>query len=123
MIGQNPTHANFSVDDLASAKAFYIDKLGFKVHKEFEGNLVLESGAGTRVNIYHKPDHMAWDSTVLGIEVDDLHGALKDLADNGVEVAKFDFTDDQGIMSDPEMGVAAWFTDPAGNWICISSEK
>lgn len=123
MIGNNATHANFSVNNMANAKAFYVDKLGFKVHKEVEGNLVLESGAGTRIIIYSKPDHEAWDSTVLGIEVSDVRDAIKQLADVGVEVARFDFTDESGIMSDPNMGEAAWFTDPAGNWICISSEK
>ncbi len=121
MIGQNATHANFSVDDLAVAKSFYVDKLGFKVHRESERDMMLESGAGTKVNIYAKPDHKAWDSTVFGIEVSSVKDAVKELADIGIEVAKLDFTDESGIMSDPEMGEAAWFTDPAGNWICISS--
>ncbi len=123
MIGQNATHANFSVDDITAAKAFYVDKLGFKVVREFEGNMVLESGTGTRVNIYAKPDHKAWDSTVFGIEVSQVREAIKELTAVGVEVAKMDFTDESGVMSDPKMGEAAWFTDPAGNWICISSEN
>lgn len=123
MLGQNSTHANFSVDDLTSAKSFYVDKLGFKVHKEYEGNLMLESATGTRVNIYTKPDHKAWDSTVLGIEVTDVRDAIKELSREGIEVAKFDFTDESGIMDDPDIGKVAWFTDPAGNWICISSEN
>lgn len=123
MLGQNSTHANFSVDDLARAKSFYVDKLGFKVHKEYEGNLMLESATGTRINIYAKPDHKAWDSTVLGIEVTDVRETVKELSENGIEVAKLDFTDESGIAEDPDMGEAAWFTDPAGNWICISSES
>ena len=122
MIGQNVTHANFSVDNLETAKTFYVEKLGFKVYREDEGNLMLESGSGTRVNIYAKPDHKAWDSTVLGIEVSDVRSAIKELADIGVQVVKFDFTDEDGIMKDPNMGEAAWFTDPAGNWVCVSSE-
>jgi catechol 2,3-dioxygenase-like lactoylglutathione lyase family enzyme len=122
MIGQNVTHANFSVDDLAAAKAFYVDKLGFRVQRESEGDIMLEGGAGTKVNIYAKADHKAWDSTVFGIEVDDVRTAVTELASIGVEVAKLDFTDESGVASDPEMGEAAWFTDPAGNWICISSK-
>ena len=122
MIGQNVTHANFSVDNLETAKTFYVEKLGFKVYREDEGNLMLESGSGTKVNIYAKPDHKAWDSTVLGIEVSDVRSAIKELADIGVQVVKFDFTDEDGIMKDPNMGEAAWFTDPAGNWVCVSSE-
>ncbi len=34
MLGQNNTHANFSVNNLAEAKNFYVDKLGFKVKKK-----------------------------------------------------------------------------------------
>ena len=81
---------------------------------------MLEGGSGTRTNIYYKPDHKAWDSTVLGIEVDDVRAAISELNAKGVQVEKFDGTDDAGIMSDPEMGEAAWFKDPAGNWICIN---
>lgn len=121
MIGQNATHANFSVNDLAVAKRFYVDKLGFKVVKEHTSDIVLESGAGTKVNIYAKADHRPWDSTVLGIEVNDVADAVRELAENGVQVEKLPGTNEAGIMSDPEMGDAAWFKDPAGNWICISN--
>ncbi len=121
MLGQNTTHANFSVDDLAAAKAFYVDKLGFGIKRQTEHEMMLESGAGTRVNIYHKPDHKAWESTVFGIEVADVRAAVSELGTLGVQVEKFDGSDDLGVMSDPQMGDAAWFKDPAGNWICISN--
>lgn len=123
MLGQNPTHANFSVDNLEEAKTFYVDKLGFKVIKENKGNLMLESGAGTRINIYFKEDHEAWDSTVLGIEVEDIRDTIDELSKLGIDVAKFEFTDEFGIMADPYNGEAAWFNDPAGNWICISEDS
>lgn len=122
MLGQNTTHANFSVDDMAAAKSFYVDKLGFSVKKESEHDMLLESGAGTRVNIYHKPDHKAWDSTVFGIEVADVRAAVAELNAIGVQVEKFDGSDDMGIMSDPELSDVTWFRDPAGNWICISNQ-
>jgi predicted enzyme related to lactoylglutathione lyase len=48
-VGQHVTHANFSVDDLATAKSFYIDKLGFTAEKQDEYGVFLRSGAGTRV--------------------------------------------------------------------------
>lgn len=120
MLGQNYTHANFSVDDLEAAKTFYINKLGFSLKRESAGDLMLESSKGTRVNVYYKADHEAWNSTVLGIEVDDVSDAIDELAAQGVAVEVFEGTDDEGIMADPEMGEAAWFKDPAGNWICIS---
>ena len=120
MLGQNYTHANFSVDDLAVAKNFYVGVLGFAVKRVTKYDMMLESGSGTRISVYYKPDHKAWDSTVLGIEVADVRAAISELNAKGVQVEKFDGTDDTGIMSDPEVGEAAWFKDPAGNWICIS---
>jgi catechol 2,3-dioxygenase-like lactoylglutathione lyase family enzyme len=122
MLGQNYTHANFSVNDMASAKSFYTDVLGFTIKKETKYDTTIESAKGTRANIYYKPDHKAWDSTVFGIEVDDVAAAVAELSTKGVQVAKLDGTDGAGIMRDPEMGEAAWFKDPAGNWICISHD-
>ena len=121
MIGQNATHANFSVNDMAVAKSFYVDKLGFTIKQETPGGVLFESGAGTRVNIYAKEDHQAWDSTVFGIEVSSVKDAVGELSSVGVNVEKIDGSDENGIISIPEMGDAAWFRDPAGNWICISS--
>jgi catechol 2,3-dioxygenase-like lactoylglutathione lyase family enzyme len=120
MLGQHLTHANFSVDDLATAKNFYIDTLGFTAEQQVEDAVLLKSSAGTRVFVYEKPDHQAWDSTVLGIEVDDVKAAVGELRASGISIEKLDGTDADGIMTIPDMGEAAWFRDPAGNWICVS---
>ena len=121
MLQQLSSHANFSVDDMEAAKDFYVNKLGFVVHKELESGLVLESPSGSKVNIYAKDDHEAWNATVLGIEVEDVSRALDDLAAEGVDIEKLPGTDEDGVMHDPDMGDAAWFKDPAGNWICLST--
>ena len=121
MLGQNATHANFSVNDITAAKAFYVDKLGFTIKRETPYDVMFESASGTRFNVYTKADHKAWDSTVFGIEVTNVKDAVGELKAHGVEVEKLDGTDENGVMSDPNMGDAAWFKDPAGNWICISS--
>ncbi len=118
MLGQNYTHANFSVDDMEAAKRFYVDKLGFRIKRETKYDVMFESGAGTTVGIYYKPDHKPWNATVLGIEVEDVRSAVNELATQGVQVEKIEGTDAAGVMSDPEMGDAAWFKDPAGNWLC-----
>lgn len=120
MLGTNSIHANFSVDNLRAAKDFYKNKLGFNVKKDNDIELVLEGDEGTRINIYEKDDHKPWDSTVLGIEVDNVDEAADDLKKSGIKVEKLKNTDDKGIMRDSKMGEALWFRDPAGNWICVS---
>jgi len=123
MFGQNVTHANFSVDDIEVAKKFYVDKLGFRIKRETPYDVMFEAGAGTHFNVYPKEDHKAWDSTVFGIEVADVKAAVDQLTAKGVTIEKVNGTDENGILSDPKMGDAAWFRDPAQNWICISSVK
>lgn len=120
MLGTNTIHANFSVDDLTTAKDFYKNKLGFNVKRENDIELILEGGKDTRINIYKKSDHKPWNSTVLGIEVEDVDEAADDLKKSNVKVEKLKNTDDKGIMRDEKMGEALWFRDPAGNWICVS---
>jgi catechol 2,3-dioxygenase-like lactoylglutathione lyase family enzyme len=120
MIGDNTTHANFSVDDIDAAKDFYVKKLGFMVKKETGEDVMLESGKGTRLNLYYKPDHAAGDMTVFGIEVDDISEAVSDLNSRGVPIEKVEGTDTEGILHDADMGDAAWFRDPAGNWLCVN---
>jgi catechol-2,3-dioxygenase len=120
MFGQNKVHANFSVDDLDTAKNFYSEKLGLKLVRENQGEITLEAGSGTRVNIYKKSDHQAGNVTVLGIETEDVWEAVANLKNVGVEVEKLEGTDNDGVMSHPGWGEAAWFKDPAGNWVCIS---
>ena len=119
MLGQHRAHANFSVDDLAVAKAFYVEKLGFNLEKGDDNALLLADGAGMHVVVYLKPDHRPWDSTVLGVEVDDVKAAVDELTAAGVQIEKLEGTDDDGIMHIPDLGEAAWFKDPAGNWICV----
>jgi catechol 2,3-dioxygenase-like lactoylglutathione lyase family enzyme len=123
MFGQNLVHANFSVDDLTAAQDFYCDKLGFKLLREYQGQMVLGAGGDTKLLVYEKADHRAWDSTVLGIEVRDVEQAVEQLQKIGVNVEKVEGTNEKGILIDPEMGSAAWFNDPAGNWLCVNSMK
>jgi hypothetical protein len=104
---------------LAAGKSLYVDKLGFGAELEDDFGILLTAGEGTRIFIYQKPDHKAWDSTVLGIEVDDGKSAIDQLNAIGIQVEKIPGTDDDGIMQIPDIGEAAWFNDPAGNWVCI----
>jgi len=56
----------------------------------------------------------------LGIETDDVKDAVAKLKSVGVEMEKLEGTDEDGVMSHVGWGEAAWFKDPAGNWMCIS---
>lgn len=118
MLGRHRTHASFSVDDLPAARRFYVDTLGFTEEFATDEVLVLRDGGGGHVLVYAKPGHRPWDSTVLGVQVDDVEAAVGELRAAGVTIERHDGVDDDGILR-MDMGEVAWIRDPAGNWIAL----
>lgn len=111
--------ACYSTDSVARAKDFYGGTLGLDTAEMAAGTLVLNLAGGTRVFIYEKEDHAASNYTTLILAVADVRATVRDLAAKGVEMARLDGTDDDGVAQDENMPPTAWFTDPAGNWVAI----
>lgn len=114
--------SGFSVDDLASARAFYSKTLGLKVTEDGMGFLNLHLSSGAIVLVYGKRDHAPASYTVLNFGVDDVDSAVADLNSRGV-ITKI-YPDD--LMPSDERGIVrgngpdiAWFTDPAGNVLSV----
>jgi catechol 2,3-dioxygenase-like lactoylglutathione lyase family enzyme len=116
--------SSFSVDDLASARKFYGETLGFTTSEPM-GQLQLELAGGHRVFIYGKPDHTPATFAVLNIMVPDIDKAVAALRERGVRFEKYDQpeirTDENGIHRGDGEGPAgmAWFKDPAGNILSV----
>ena len=108
--------SGFSVDDLASAKAFYAEVLGLEVVEENEVGFGLRTADQT-VFVYSKgPTHEPASYTVLNFRTPDVDGVVDALSARGVEFLKYDGLgqDEKGIAR--AMGpTIAWFADPAGN--------
>ncbi|MGW3492775.1 VOC family protein [Streptomyces sp. NPDC001020] len=106
------------VADVDRAKAFYTDRLGFKVDLDFSPNeafrVVQLTPPGSAcsisigVGIVSTPP-----GSVQGLHlvVDDIHAARAELVGNGVEVAE---VQDMGAPGKPTVSYAA-FTDLDGN--------
>ncbi len=123
MFTHSPAFAGFSVDDIASARAFYAGTLGLEV-SETNGMLTLHLGGGGRVLIYPKEGHQPATFTVLNLPVEDIDGAVDALAARGVVFERYDGMphDERGIARppSPEYGPPiAWFKDPAGNILSV----
>ena len=121
------TFSSFSVNDLAAAKRFYRDTLGFQVSEPM-GQLQLDLAGGNRAFIYQKPDHAPASFTVFNIEVNDVEQAVDALRERGVRFEQYDReeikTDAKGIMRGGGDGpTMAWFKDPAGNILSVVSSK
>lgn len=123
MFTHSHAFSGFSVDDVASARAFYAETLGIEV-SEANGMLTLHLAGGGRVLIYPKEGHEPASFTVLNLPVDDIDAAVDALAARGVAFERYEGMphDDKGIVRPPlpEYGPPiAWFKDPAGNILSV----
>jgi catechol 2,3-dioxygenase-like lactoylglutathione lyase family enzyme len=120
MLTDSKAFSGFAVPDIAAARAFYGDTLGLRTAEQ-NGLLLLTLGGGETVLVYPKPDHQPAVFTILNFLVDDLEGAVDELAGRGVRFERYEGfnQDERGISRDPGGPPIAWFRDPAGNILSV----
>lgn len=129
MIAALSTFSGFSVDDIARARAFYVDTLGLKLTDDSMG-LQLELPGGAQLFIYEKSGHTPATYTVLNFVVEDINSTLDHLTkDHGITFNRYDNLpaqqDERGVLRGKAAGQGpdiAWFTDPAGNILAVIEE-
>ncbi|WP_370132063.1 VOC family protein [Streptacidiphilus sp. EB103A] len=106
------------VADVDRAKAFYADRLGFKVDLDFSPNdsfrVVQLTPPGSACSVAFGVGIVGTPpGSVQGLHlvVDDIHAARAELVGRGVEVAE---VEDMSAPGKPTVSYAA-FTDPDGN--------
>ncbi|HVZ11658.1 MAG TPA: VOC family protein [Patescibacteria group bacterium] len=122
MFKDNKVFTSFSSNDIAGAKKFYSEVLGFSTADRM-GGLELELSGGNQAFIYPKPDHAPATYTVLNIIVEDIGKSAYDLSSKGIKFEHYDNeymkTDEKGIARMENGPSMAWFKDPAGNILSI----
>jgi catechol 2,3-dioxygenase-like lactoylglutathione lyase family enzyme len=111
-----------AASDVGRARAWYEDKLGFVPSEELEGENLYKSGS-TGFTVYETSAAGTAKNTVATWQVPDLRSEMAELRDRGVVFEDYDFGDSRtvdGVMTDPEGGLAAWFTDSEGNTLGLS---
>lgn len=108
-------------EDLGRAKTFYHDTLGFEI-EDVTGGAMVHAGKGSRILLYERPRTVA-EHTVAEFEVEDLHATMDELKAHGVTFEEYDLPGLKTANGIASMGDAevAWFTDPEGNIIALSS--
>jgi catechol 2,3-dioxygenase-like lactoylglutathione lyase family enzyme len=111
-----------NIVDVARAKVFYRDTLGLRLLSEeppfalvFEANgIMLRLGMAKEL----PPAH----GTVLGWQVPDIGGAIRELEEAGVRFERYAQLkqDELGIWTAPTGAKVAWFKDPDGNILSVS---
>ena len=109
--------------DYVRAKAFYVGILGLRLVAETEFALVLMSGAIT-VRVTKVSDFTPVGFTILGWQVEDIAAKVALLTSHGVEFQQYPWMeqDEAGIWTSPSGAKVAWFHDPDGNLLSLSSE-
>jgi catechol 2,3-dioxygenase-like lactoylglutathione lyase family enzyme len=126
MFQDSTAFSSFAVDDLAAAKRFYGETLGFPIEEHMDGTIISVAlpGGGTPVMVYPKEDFEPATYTVLNFPVRDVEGAVDELTSMGVEMARFEGFDQdaRGIARDSGGPAIAWFRDPAGNILSVVAD-
>lgn len=70
--------------------------------------------------VYPKPNHVPASFTVLNLSVDNIEQAVDELTARGVTFQRFpEYDQDERATYHGDGHSIAWFTDPAGNGVCV----
>lgn len=126
MIGNSPVCATIGVKDMQKAKDFYENTLRLK---PAEGEMsdpdgVLYASGNSRILVYESQYGGTNEATSASWMVDDVDAEVKDLKDKGVKFEHYDLPDTT-LEGDIHMygGMkSAWFKDPDGNILNLTSK-
>jgi predicted enzyme related to lactoylglutathione lyase len=114
-----PMYATIPAIDLARARHFYEDKLGFKP-KEARPSGVMYEVHNAGMYLYPSTFAGTNKATAAGFNVTNLPAIVAELKAKGIAFEEYDMGDgyktENGMMKTPE-GLAAWFKDSEGNII------
>jgi predicted enzyme related to lactoylglutathione lyase len=118
------TTATLPVVDLARAKKFYQEKLGFRVEKEdpSPGANLRSPDCDCFIYLYQRAPTKA-DHTVVGITVDDVEETMRELKSKGVKFEEYDMPNLKTVNGIFKMDGyrSAWFKDTEGNILAITN--
>jgi catechol 2,3-dioxygenase-like lactoylglutathione lyase family enzyme len=124
MLGNKDAAANIAVRDLETAKKFYQDILGLtQVGVEGQEVIVFKSG-NSIINVYRSQYAGTNQSTaVTWVVGEDMEGVVQQLKAKGVVFEHYDMpgVTRQGAIHAADNMKVAWFKDPDGNILNITS--
>ena len=122
MLADAPFIGFIPVRDLATARPFYEGTLGLRVVADTPIALVLDAG-GTMLRLTPVPGLATRSYTVAGWNVPDIDAVVRDLAGRGVEFTRYAglAQDELGVWTTPDGDRIAWFTDPDGNTLSLTT--
>jgi predicted enzyme related to lactoylglutathione lyase len=113
-------YAYIPATDVARARQFYEEKLGFKPGPETAGGVVYEFGKGTACFLYQTPNAGTSQASQAFWQVEDIEREVAALKARGVTFEQYEMpaTDENGIATGGG-AKAAWFKDTEGNIMAL----
>jgi predicted enzyme related to lactoylglutathione lyase len=122
MLQSSPMYAYIPAQDLARARRFYEQKLGFRPKQEIAGGVVYEFGERTACFLYPTPNAGTSKASQAFWQVDDIEREVAQLKTRGVEFEDYDMEEGKkspsGVLT-ARGAKAAWFKDSEGNIMAI----
>ena len=120
MLQDSPMYSYIPAKDVARARAFYEQKLGFKPKEELNGGVAYEFAGGTACFLYPTPNAGTSKASQAFWDVKDIEYEVGELKRRGITLEKYDLpgTDANGITT-AGGAKAAWFKDSEGNIMAI----
>ena len=116
-----PLYAYLPAKDLARARRFYVDQLGFRSIQEIAGGVVYGFGKGTAAFLYPTPNAGTSKASQAFWDVDDVEREVSALKARGVVFEDYDLPGEKSPSGVLTAGgaKAAWFKDSEGNILAI----
>jgi catechol 2,3-dioxygenase-like lactoylglutathione lyase family enzyme len=110
------------VRDIFEARGFYTRVLGLRVVEDTPFAVVLEAG-GTTLRLTPVPWLSVQPFTIAGWRVADITTTVRELGAKGVRFTRYAAMDQDelGIWTAPGGDRIAWFTDPDGNTLSLTT--
>jgi len=121
MLTNSPLYSYIPAKDVARARRFYEQKLGFRPKAEVAGGVVYEFGQKTECFLYPTPNAGTSKASQAFWQVADVEREVSELKARGVEFENYDMPGEKSPSGVLTAGgaKAAWFKDSEGNILAI----
>jgi catechol 2,3-dioxygenase-like lactoylglutathione lyase family enzyme len=121
MLQKSPMYAYLPVSDVARARRFYEETLGFTPGRELAGGVTYEFAGGTACFLYPTPNAGTSKASQAFWQVDDVEREVAELKARGVRFEDYDMPGlkTKGGIATGGGAKTAWFKDTEGNILAV----
>ncbi|HEY2410584.1 MAG TPA: VOC family protein [Polyangiaceae bacterium] len=119
MLQKSPIFAYIPAQDIARARRFYEDTLGFLPGREVGGGVTYECAGGTACFVYPTPNAGTSAASQAFWQVANIEQEVAELKAKGVRLEQYDMPGMKDGIATAGGAKAAWFKDTEGNILAI----